>query len=82
MAVDTTRCPECGGRMVQGRVIDFRRDSARPSEWVEGEIVTSVWTGNVKNDLRYEIVAHRCDGCGYLKFYAEKPATAAGTTYR
>ncbi len=82
MPTDTKRCPDCGGQMAEGRVIDYRRDSAHPSEWVEGTVKTSIWTGSVKNEERYEIVAHRCDKCGYLKFYAEKPATAPGNMYR
>lgn len=82
MAFDKIRCPECGGHMAEGRVIDYRRDSARPSEWVEGEIEASFWTGSVKNDERFEIVAHRCEKCGYLKFYADKPPKAPGNVYR
>jgi hypothetical protein len=67
--------------MAEGHVIDYRYSSARPSEWVEGEIKTSLWTGTVKNDARYEVVAHRCEKCGYLRFYADKPATAPGGLY-
>jgi predicted nucleic-acid-binding Zn-ribbon protein len=74
MVVDRTRCPECGGQMTEGRVVDYRRDSARASEWVEGEVQTSIWTGNIKNDTRFEVAAHRCEKCGYLKFYADRPA--------
>jgi hypothetical protein len=82
MAVDKTRCPECGEQLTEGRVIDYRRNSARSSEWVQGTVETSIWTGNVKNDVRYEVVAHRCEKCRYLKFYADRPPTAPGNVYR
>jgi hypothetical protein len=68
--------------MTEGQVIDYRRDSARASEWVKGDIETSFWTGKVKNDVRHEIAAYRCDACGYLKFYADTPATGPGNVYR
>jgi predicted nucleic-acid-binding Zn-ribbon protein len=67
--------------MAEGRVIDYRYSAAHPSEWVEGNIQRSIWTGSVKNDQRYEIAAHRCEKCGYLKFYATRQATASSSPY-
>lgn len=67
-------CPECGGKMEPGAVVDFRRNSPKPSEWVEGQVESSVWTGAIKNERRLQIDAYRCQRCGYLKLYAERPA--------
>ena len=74
-------CPDCGGPLVAGVMIDYRRGAAHPSEWVEARIETSVWTGAVKNDLRYEVMAYRCSGCGLLKLYADAPASAPGSAF-
>ena len=69
-------CPDCRQPMVAGAVIDYRRGSAHPSEWVESSVVTSRWTGSVKNDVRYEVAAYRCSKCGLLKLYADEPSSA------
>ena len=74
-------CPECRRPLVAGVVIDYRRGTAHPSEWVEARLETSVWTGDVKNDTRYEIVAYRCAGCGLLKLYADARASAPGNVF-
>jgi hypothetical protein len=67
--------------MVAGVVIDYRRGTARPSEWVEAQLGTSAWTGAVKNAQRYEVAAYRCGSCGLLKLYANAPASAPGSPY-
>ena len=74
-------CPDCREPLVDGVVIDYRRGTAHPSEWVEAELKTSVWTGSVKNETRYEVIAYRCTGCGLLRLYADTPATAPGNPY-
>jgi hypothetical protein len=74
-------CPDCKEPMEAGTVVDYRRDSAQPSEWVEGRPVSSMWTGRVKNDVRYEVTAYRCGRCGLLKLYADTPATARGSIF-
>ena len=56
------------------------RSSVQPSEWIQGPVATN-WIGKVTSDERYEITAYRCDKCGYLKFYADKPATAPRNMY-
>ena len=73
--VDRT-CPDCDQPMVAGVLVDYRRGSAHPSEWVEAQLETSAWTGSVKNDVRYEVTAYRCTGCGLLRLYADTRATA------
>jgi hypothetical protein len=74
------RCPDCAGEMVAGTLMDYRRGTVEPSEWVEGGLSTSVWTGRVRNEKRYEVTAFRCAQCGLLKLYAATPATAPDRT--
>lgn len=50
-------CPECGGAMTEGTVADYRRGAVHPSEWVEGRVESSFWTGKLRNEERYEITA-------------------------
>ena len=73
-------CPECDGRMEEGTVADYRRASIQPSEWVEGR-PRSNWLGRLRNEHRFEITAWRCTRCGFLKFYADKPATSPGSAF-
>ena len=74
-------CPECGGAMTEGTVADYRRGAVHPSEWVEGRVESSFWTGKLRNEERYEITAYRCEKCGFVTFYADKPATSPRTSY-
>lgn len=70
-------CPDCRRPLVAGVVIDYRRGTAQPSEWVEAQLQTSVWTGAVKNDTRYAVTAYRCTGCGLLRLYADALSSAS-----
>jgi hypothetical protein len=74
------RCPDCAGEMVAGTLMDYRRGTVEPSEWVEGGLSTSVWTGRVRNEKRYEVTAFRCAQCGLLKLFANTVATAPDRT--
>jgi RNase P subunit RPR2 len=80
--MDNKFCPECNGPMVEGTIIDYRRNSVSPEEWVEGEPQASPWTGRLKNEERYGVTTYRCARCGFLKMYANKPATMPGNFYR
>jgi hypothetical protein len=70
-------CTECGGQMVEGALVDYRRYEAAAGEWVAGDVVTSVWTGAIKNPERFIISAYRCEDCGLLKLYARELAQAS-----
>jgi hypothetical protein len=67
-------CSECGGRMTAGSMVDYRRNVATTGEWVPGEVVSSMWTGAIKNPDRFAVGAYRCEDCGCLKLYAREPA--------
>ena len=73
-----TDCSDCGGAMEEGSVVDFRRNDAAPGEWVPGDVVSSAWTGSIKNAERFVMTAFRCGDCGMLKLYARKPASGSG----
>jgi predicted RNA-binding Zn-ribbon protein involved in translation (DUF1610 family) len=71
-------CTECGGRMTAGSMVDYRRNVAATGEWVPGEVMTSGWTGAIKNPDRFVTSAWRCEDCGFLKLYARESAPAHG----
>jgi hypothetical protein len=73
-----TECTDCGGRMMEGALVDYRRHEAAAGEWVAGDVVTSVWTGAIKNPERLVIRAYRCEDCGLLKLYAREVAPEKG----
>ena len=70
-----TNCPDCGGALEAGTLVDYGRSGARTSEWAEGPLEASVWTGGVKNERRLAVTAYRCQACGLLRFYADQEAT-------
>ena len=73
-----TECRECGGTLEPGSVVDFRRNVAAAAEWVAGDVVTSAWTGSIKNAERFVMSAYRCADCGFIKLYARDPASTPG----
>jgi hypothetical protein len=62
--------------MEDGTLVDFRRNTIRPGEWVKGRPAAN-WLGRLKNQERFEVAAYRCTRCGYLKLYADRPATTS-----
>jgi hypothetical protein len=70
-------CADCGGRLEEGSVADYGRSTTRSSEWTGGPLVTTTWTGAVKNGRRLAITAYRCERCGLLRLYANREATAS-----
>ena len=65
------QCPKCTGSMAEGFVVDATHGSAAVSTWVEGAAEKSVWTGvKLSGRPRSEIVAWRCNRCGFLEHYA------------
>jgi ssDNA-binding Zn-finger/Zn-ribbon topoisomerase 1 len=69
-------CPECGGTMQTGYVID-RGETALHAQtfWVEGEPEYEKFLGmkaalSIKDRARYDIVTLRCEQCGLLRSYA------------
>jgi hypothetical protein len=69
----TTKCPKCGKSMVQGWVPDFGDYNSRNlPTWVPGA-PRRTWWGGVKapdREKNLAIAAMRCEGCGFLEFYA------------
>ena len=64
-------CPECGGSMEEGFLLDLSHGSQKPANWVEGAPEKSFWVGTkVKGKEKFPIVAFRCRRCGLLKSYA------------
>ncbi len=65
-------CPECGGRMQTGFLIDRRQGlEARAIEWAEGEPVRN-WLGvlRLRGRTRYRAATFRCEKCGRLASWA------------
>ena len=75
MASTMIECPRCGGRLIEGFVIDRGDHNAKQlQKWFEGEPVRSFWVG-LKTSGRdsFTVQTYRCDRCGYLESYAKTP---------
>jgi hypothetical protein len=72
------KCPKCQGEMVQGFIPDFNDGGSKSvSTWVEGQAKKSWWSGTkVSSEGQIPIAAFRCQGCGYLEFYADEKFAA------
>ncbi|HEX6750576.1 MAG TPA: PF20097 family protein [Longimicrobium sp.] len=63
-------CPKCGNPMSTGYLLDVGQ-AHKPLEWIEGMPEKSFWTGvKLKGRRRFNVVADRCERCGYLELYA------------
>jgi predicted nucleic-acid-binding Zn-ribbon protein len=67
-------CSECGGKMERGFVVDTIEFTGKPfdnSYWMEGKPEDD-GGGFLKSKdrKRRDIIAYRCESCGFLKFYA------------
>jgi hypothetical protein len=57
--------------MERGFLLDRKRNTARPGEWIEGEPERSFWSGlKLRGRKRLQVVAHRCPRCGRLDLSA------------
>lgn len=64
------KCPKCGSPMTTGFLLDMNQQ-ARSVEWIEGRPEKSFWEGlKTKNRRRFEVLADRCERCGFLELYA------------
>lgn len=64
-------CPKCKGEMEPGFLVDHTYGSAAASEWVEGPVEASIWTGvKLRGRERRRVDTFRCVRCGYLECYA------------
>jgi DNA-directed RNA polymerase subunit RPC12/RpoP len=72
-------CPICGtiGVPAHGFVMDRGDGVMRyPAQWVKGLPTPAFWTGTkTKDRVRLKIEALRCEDCGYLMLFANRPAT-------
>jgi hypothetical protein len=71
-------CPKCKGTMVQGFVPDFHHHSQnRVVGWYDGPPKKSFWTGTkAARSNGIALGAFRCNGCGFLEFYANEEFAA------
>ena len=68
----TDKCPKCSGEMEQGFLLDHNYGTAEASDWIEGPVERSFWTGvKTRGKERRNIATYRCVGCGYLESYAK-----------
>jgi ribosomal protein S27AE len=75
MALRSDSCPKCGGRQVQGFILDHADGQPKKvTSWVEGAPEKG-WFGGVKirGKRTLEIESWRCDKCGFLESYAPVP---------
>ena len=62
------KCPECGGKMEEGFIIDHKKLVTR---WLKGPPEPSFWQGmTTKGKECRAVTTWRCVQCGFLKSYA------------
>lgn len=60
--------------MHEGFVADYGYRTIKPSRWVKGRPRRSFWSGTKTNDRpNFQMAALRCEGCGFVEFYAREP---------
>jgi hypothetical protein len=65
------QCSKCGGRMIDGFLLDATESGHKAAKWVEGEPKKSFWLGlKLRGTRQIEIATWRCERCGYLESYA------------
>lgn len=65
------KCPKCGGRMVEGFVLDQSHGARLVSSWVSGKPEPAFWTGTkIRGREQFKIRSFRCVYCGFLESYA------------
>ena len=71
MSAGPTRCPKCGGGMVQGFLFESEGPKRVVSTWVEGAPEKS-WLGSAKvpKEKCVPVGTFRCSACGFLESYA------------
>lgn len=75
MRVIDPKCPECGGAMRDGLLLDQAPGAYARPQWVEGPPEKSIWTGlKIKGRERWYVATYRCVECGFLKSYAREAA--------
>lgn len=73
MKVINPKCPECGGTMRDGFLLDQTNEGYKVLRWVEGIPEKSIWVGlKLKGRAQWKIVTYRCPDCGFLKSYARE----------
>ena len=67
------KCPDCGGMMKPGFLLDEGYGTSYATSWVEGPAERSIWTGVKKRGrAKHKVTSYRCEKCGLLKSYAPK----------
>ncbi|MBM4241487.1 MAG: hypothetical protein FJ150_07510 [Euryarchaeota archaeon] len=69
---DERECPKCGGTMNLG--ILQKRGQYGNSPFIWAPIDEPPFPLKDPSSHRYEIDIFRCKGCGFVEFYAERPA--------
>src|SRR6267154_823148 len=66
------KCQKCEGNMVQGFVPDRTYGGILVEGWYRGQPKKSFWRHTkAPRNQSVPIGAFRCQGCGYLEFYAD-----------
>jgi len=71
MATDKRSCPDCGGDMTLGFILDMTYGGQLVPRWVKGSPEKSMWTViKAKGKECRSVDTYRCVKCGLLKSYA------------
>jgi uncharacterized Zn finger protein len=65
---EAKKCPKCSGAMTSGLLREKKQFGNNQYVWSPQNEPPFPMTGASNN--RHEVVAHRCEACGFLEFYA------------
>ena len=75
MTTNKRTCPECGGTMSEGFIVDLTYGAYLVPRWIGGHPERSRWGSlKLKGKECYRVETHRCTKCGFLRQYALEPA--------
>ena len=77
MSLQSTVCPKCNGKMVQGFTFDIDGHLRKVSSWVDGAPESSFWQNTkVPAEKCVPVGTFRCSVCGFLEAYARSEFAA------
>lgn len=73
---DENKCPKCGGKMTQGRIMKFNEYSVGAQymyvfapDHEPGPDLSKMFSGKPLSNARKALVAFSCEQCGFTEFY-------------
>jgi hypothetical protein len=76
LSEDDPICVKCGGAMTDGFATDYADyNTVRYARWYKGVPKSAIfWEMDPRELPQWRLQGRRCDGCGYVEFFATERA--------